>query len=189
MMKTIITTIFCYLFITSIAQKKTIHFSNITNAALLNGSSQSAFGFQTINGIRIDKWRIGVGVGLDNYGIKSIPLFIDVRKSFGNKKWQPVVYADGGIDYPLPNDYFSAKTFNGQNVFDFKNKFYGEAGIGINKKITSKLEFNVTLGFSYKHLSYFEYYYISYDPYIAGTNYTQKDFYYRRLALRLGVQF
>ena len=74
-MRPLITTIFCCCFIVSIAQKKTVHFSNITNIALLSGSSQNAFGLETINGIKVDKWRFGVGVGMDNYGIKSIPVF------------------------------------------------------------------------------------------------------------------
>lgn len=192
-MNSLITTIFCCCFIASIAQKKTVRFSNITNVALLKGSSQNAFGLETINGIKIDKWRVGIGVGIDNYGTKSIPVFVDVRRSFSNKKWQPLVYADGGIDYHLYNDAFNSKLFDQTNMFKLFNTFFGEAGVGLSKAISKKNSINITLGFSYKQLSYLERDFNATFPVIAGslynTNDIQKDFYYRRLALRVGMQF
>ena len=105
-----------------------------------------------------------------------------MRRSFGNKKWQPLVYVDGGVNFPLNNDNFSAKNFDGSNLFDLNNGFYGEAGLGLNKKIASKLILNFTLGFSYKYFSYLEYgyYFRDFPPYSGGQNpdALQKDFYY-----------
>lgn len=138
------------------AQKKAIKYNNITNIGWLNGSSQNAFTLQTINGIKIDKWQLGLGVGLDNYGTKSIPVFVDVRRTFGLKKWQPLVYADAGVNYTLRWGNFAVKDFNNEYYFDVNNTFYGEFGMGLSTKISKKTSLNITAGFSYKHLSYTE---------------------------------
>lgn len=174
------------------AQKKAMKYNNITNIGWLNGSSQNDFTLQTINGITIDKWQLGLGVGLDNYGTKSIPVFVDVRRTFGNKQWQPLVYADAGVNYTLRWGNFAVKDFNNQYYFDLNNTFYGELGIGLSKKISKKTSLNITAGFSYKHLSYTEkdnYAFIytnSMYPYPVSYDF---DFYYKRLALRVGLQF
>lgn len=172
------------------AQKKAIKYSNITSVGWLTGSSQGVFTIQTINGIKVDKWRVGVGVGIDNYGTKSIPVFVDVRRSFGHKKWQPLAYADAGINYTLHWGNFAVKDYNNQYYFDVDNTFFGEFGIGMSNKISKRACFNITAGFSYKHLSYREkdnYGFI----YPSGSNPTvyQFDYYYKRLALRVGLQF
>lgn len=174
------------------AQKKTIKYNNITNIGWLNGSSQNAFTLQTINGITIDKWQLGVGVGLDNYGTKSIPVFVDVRRTFGNKQWQPLVYADAGVNYTLRWGNFAAKDYNNEYLFDLNNTFYSELGVGLSKKISKKTSLNITAGFSYKHLSYMQ---RAYYPYLTlysvypTPQYYQFDYYYKRLALRVGIQF
>lgn len=172
------------------AQKKTIKYNNITNIGWLGGSSQNAFTLQTINGIKIDKWQLGIGVGLDNYGTKSIPVFVDVRRTFGNKKWQPLVYADAGVNYTLRWGNFAVKDFNNEYYFDVNNTFYGEFGMGLSTKISKKTSLNITAGFSYKHLSYTEknMYAFIYPSVNYPTTY-QLDYYYKRLALRVGLQF
>lgn len=175
------------------AQKKPIKYNNITNIGWLNGSSQNAFTLQTINGITIDQWQLGLGVGLDNYGTKSIPVFVDVRRSFGNKKWQPLVYADAGVNYTLRWGNFAVKDFNNEYYFDVNNTFYGELGVGLSKKISKKTSLNITAGFSYKHLSYTQdnlsYMFTTASSYYPPDSYSNFDFYYRRLALRAGIQF
>ncbi len=180
----------CFCSIMALAQsKQKIKFSNITNLGLLNGSSQNAFTLQTINGIKLDKWRFGVGVGVDNYGTKSIPVFVDVRKSFGNKQWQPLVYADAGINYTLRWGNFANDNSNNFSKIDLKNTFYGELGVGLSRNMSKKTSLNITAGFSYKHLSYNQFYYVYYDPYLPGSNYSINNFYYKRLALRVALQF
>lgn len=83
--------------------------------------------------------------------------------------------------------------FDLTNMFKLYNTFYGEAGFGLSKAISKKSSINITLGFSYKHLSYLERDYYDMHVIIIGspynTNDSQKDFYYRRLALRVGFQF
>jgi len=174
------------------AQKKTVRYNNITTIGWLNGSSQNAFTIQTINGVKINTWQLGLGVGLDNYGTKSIPIFIDARKTFGNKKWQPLVYADAGVNYTLRWGNFAVKDFNNQYYYDLNNTFYGELGVGLSKKISKKTSLNITASFSYKHLSYTEKdnnSFIFTGNSVTYTEAYQFDYYYKRLALRVGFQF
>jgi hypothetical protein len=109
----IIALCFCSLMATAQSKQK-IKFSNITNIGWLKGSSQNALTIQTINGIKLDKWFIGIGVGLDDYGATSVPVFVDVRRNFGNQKWQPLLYADAGINYTLRWGNFAVKDYNNQ---------------------------------------------------------------------------
>ncbi len=177
-------------------QKKSLFkFGSINSIGLLNGQSQTIFTMQTINGIKYKTWFTGLGASLDAYGYRSIPAFVDIRKTFGNKTLQPFVYADAGINFPLYSNALPRKLY-GSDAYKLYNSFYGETGIGISRKINNKLKFVISAGYSYKHFSYLQYnrYYYSgpvllvqYPPYM--NNNTQYDFYYRRLSVKMGLQF
>lgn len=188
-MKTLLLILLCNSYTTVIAQKK-VHFASSTNIGLLAGEAQITTSFQTINGIKIDKWRLGIGTGIDNYGTKSIPVIIDIRKIFGAKKWQHIAYVNGGIDFPLYNDYFrgtSASNRFNNYTYNLYNSFCGETGVGLSHPITKKYSLNITIGFSYKQLQYLE---TTNSNDVLGNKIAYAyHFYYRRFALRVGVQF
>ncbi len=189
-MKTLLLILFCSSCVKSIAQKNKVYFSSSANIGLLVGEAQKTASFQIINGIKIDKWRLGIGTGLDNYGTKSIPAFIDVRYTYGAKKWQHFVYANGGIDFPLYNNFFRGSTPNNnffKSTYKLYNSLCGEAGVGLSKPITKKLSLNLTAAFSYKHLQYLET--KNYNDVLGNKVTNMYNFYYRRLALRVGLQF
>ena len=60
---------------TASAQKNKIHFRSINSFGLIGGESQVSTAYQTVNGIRFSNWFSGVGVGIDNYQYKTLPLF------------------------------------------------------------------------------------------------------------------
>ncbi len=70
------------------AQQKTgtgnWQFHSINNIGLLEGQTGSAFQLQSINGMQYKSWYAGIGLGLDFYRYRTIPLFIDFRKEFGS---------------------------------------------------------------------------------------------------------
>jgi hypothetical protein len=81
-------TILGFLVISSIchAQKNAAwQFHSINQLGLLEGQIGSAFQIQTINGAQYKSWFGGIGIGLDYYRFRSIPLFLDFRKDFGKK--------------------------------------------------------------------------------------------------------
>lgn len=167
-------------------KKSLVKFSSINSMGFLTGESQTAFTLQTINGLKYKTWFAGVGAGMDIYGYQSIPVFADIRKTFGNKAWQPFVYADAGINYPIYSSTLPRKT-GGNEANKFYPTFYGEAGVGLRGAINSKTAFVLSVGFSYKHFRY-----LHFNPYYSPfptPATTQFDFYYRRLSVRMGIVF
>ena len=74
---------------------------SFTNQVGLMEGQKESFLVQTIHGIRTRSWFGGVGVGIDGYRVRSIPLFLDVRKTFGKKANALFAYADGGVHFSL----------------------------------------------------------------------------------------
>jgi len=52
-----------------------VRFSSVNVMGVGSGSNGESFVLSTINGISKDKWFTGVGVGLDYYRYRSIPVF------------------------------------------------------------------------------------------------------------------
>ncbi len=172
------------------AQKKTkISYLNTTGIGILSGQQQNSFTVQTINGVKWDKWSAGIGVALDNYANKSIPVFVDVRRSFGNAKWKPLLYADAGINFNVYSEKYPKPQFN---EYSLNNGFYGGAGIGLTTSISKKKSFIITAGYSYKQFNWSEPYtmWSSFRP--AGVDINalvQNTHHYRRWALIAGLSF
>jgi hypothetical protein len=137
----------------SFAQQKNIHsalqFHSINNIGLLEGESGSAFQLQTINGFQYKSWFGGFGLGLDFYKLRTIPLFIDLRKEFGKTSNKFFLFADAGINFYWEKDS-DFKQFQMNDTF--KNGIYGEAGAGYKLKLTRKFSVAFSGGYSYKKL-------------------------------------
>ena len=143
----------------SSAQKKTcnLKFHSINGISLLNGENEVSAGLQSVNGFQKGNLFAGVGVGLDYYIHRSVPLFADLRYEFGKKKDKFFAYVDGGVNFAWVED----DVFNGPIIFDgpimtnsskFHNGYYTDAGLGyiINVKKAGALV--LALGHSRKTL-------------------------------------
>ena len=165
-------------------------FTSINSIGSVYGNSQNVFVFQTINGISYKNWDVGIGVAFDGYGSQSTPLFIDVRHCLA-KNSNLFFYADAGVNIPWRTANFPEKySWNNEDAYKLNTTFYGEAGLGLKKLIANKSFFEVSLGYSYKHFSYVEQNVYSWG--IGGVNGKTDyvyDFFYKRLALRFGIQF
>jgi hypothetical protein len=178
------------------AQQKTanqkIQFHSFNSVGLIEGEAGSAFQPQTINGFQYKSWFYGIGVGLDYYRLRTIPLFADMRKEFGKNGNKFFVYADAGMNFYWKEDK-DAKQFYINDKF--KNGFYGEAGFGYKFRLDSKTGVFISGGYSYKKLTetgsngYF-------DPGwpitgINGYDYPPERINYNlnRLVLKAGIEF
>jgi hypothetical protein len=170
-------------------------FQSIANVGLLEGETGSAFQLQTINGVRHKSWFAGLGLGLDYYRYRTIPLFIDIRKEFGKGPGKLFVYADGGISFQWLTD--GEKTGYWQDD-KYHSGFYSDFGFGYTRSIGNKSALSISLGYSYKKLS--ETYLDSY-PYYYPANYIYTDtppqnasndqinYSLNRLSIKLGWMF
>lgn len=125
----------------------TIKYGTINQAGLLSGSQGESGMLETINGITINKWFTGVGVGLDYYAERDIPMFIDVRRDISNSKNTPFVYTDAGINLAWLNDQQKRQRSQPANS---PGLFY-DLGAGWKLGGRNKRAFIVSGGYSFKH--------------------------------------
>jgi hypothetical protein len=164
-----------------------IKFNSIVQAGLLEGESKNAFQAQAINGVQYRTWYGGVGVGVDNYKFRTIPLFIDIQKNIFKRPTTPFVFTDAGIHFPwVRNDQ--------KNIYvdsHFRNGFYFNLGAGYKINLFKNNALVFSTAFSLKHINELQKNYLFCDwmP-CPEQDYTQKYKYtLRRLALNVGWFF
>ncbi|HET7897958.1 MAG TPA: hypothetical protein VFL47_09820 [Flavisolibacter sp.] len=127
------------------AQKNTIAYDGSIRGGLLEGDNGSAFQLQTVNGIRYKTWSAGIGAGLDYYFARSLPVFLELRKSFGSSLKAPFVYAGGGYNFPWLKEEEKEWGFVEAN-----GGLYADAGIGYQIPVLKKSLLFFSLGYSQK---------------------------------------
>jgi hypothetical protein len=166
-------------------QKTKLNFYSAVQAGILEGEEGSSFQLQSINGIKYKTWATGIGVGLDYYHTRSIPLFLDIRKSIFNSSKSPFVYASGGYHFP----WSTTKDKFGYANLDSKAGIYYDAGIGYRLPVLKNNSLFFSAGYSLKRFSQE----VSYYTYCLTGNcpeYRQRfDYSFRRISIRTGLQF
>lgn len=167
-------------------EKAGIKFSATNQLGILKGSSDQTFQLQTINGVRYKTWFAGVGVGYENYYLKTIPLFIDIRRNLLSTKATPFIYADLGAS--LPSEKQKKETWQ---TSDYKAGFYYDVGIGYSAPIKGNLAFNFSAGYSQKQLHEARTNIVIWDfPPYGGNDYKEYfDYTFRRLSVKAALQF
>lgn len=134
--------------LTTVGQK-TLKFSSQNYVGILEGQSATSFQLQSINGVRYKTLFTGIGIGLDYYYLRSIPLFISVTKFLSSEKKPLYFSGDVGINFPWEKNY----VFNSSQRDHASPSLYWAAGIGYAfrfSKMSNRLLLN--LGYSYKHM-------------------------------------
>lgn len=129
-------------------QKQPLLFRSTVQGGLLEGEQGTAFQVKTINSLQYRTWSAGVGVGLDYYHTRSIPLFLDLRKAFGKGEAAPFLYAGGGYHFPWLGE--QDKIYG--NV-EATGGLYFDAGVGYQLPILKKSQLFFSAGFSQKNFS------------------------------------
>ncbi len=167
------------------AQKTGFQFGTSVQAGLLEGETGGAFQLQTVNGYQYKTWSAGLGVGLDYYHTRSIPLFLSFRKAFGTGAKTPFLYANGGYHFMWlrQKDKYWGET-------DADGGLYYDAGIGYQLPVLKNSSLFFTAGFSQKNFTRRE----SDGPVIAigpaPPPQTRKfEYNLRRLSIQTGLRF
>ena len=133
------------------AQQKT-SLRSIHSIGLLNGSKGAGLSLQSILGASLKNSFAGVGLGLDHYSFRSIPLFVDFRQELGRKKQRLFVYGDGGYNF----DWLTERQANQQrqmfSSINFKGGMYYDAGLGYLVRFDNSNALVFSLGYCYKEL-------------------------------------
>jgi hypothetical protein len=126
------------------------HFQSVNTVGWLHGKANNALQLQTVNGFRRNNWFVGIGTGVDNYQLRSIPLFLDARKDWGRSRDKFFLYADAGINWYWKRDG-DPKSFYVDNTFS--KGFYGETGAGYKCSLNRQIALVFSAGYSYKQLT------------------------------------
>jgi hypothetical protein len=159
-------------------------FHSVNNLGLLEGQAGSSFQLQTINGVQNRSWFGGIGVGLDYYRYRTIPLFFDIRREFGKNPNKIFLYADLGINFPWLTD--NEKSY--YLVDDkFSNEIYSDLGLGYKVKTGKNNNFLISLGFSFKKLTETYRSQVYYDPgHPADPQFDKINYNLNRLSIKMG---
>jgi hypothetical protein len=182
-MKKLITVIALFAMMQGMAQEKgknKVVFHSINQAGLLEGEGGHAFQIQTVNGIKIKSFFTGIGIGIDEYHTRSIPLFLDIRKDLKQTGKTPFIYADAGTHFIWPKGKDEWVHYENAGLFyDF----------GIGYKIPVKTNaVLLSAGYSFKSVSSKEnryYYWWNYYP----EDYIYYDYKLRRVSIKVGFAF
>jgi hypothetical protein len=123
-------------------------FQTMIQGGLLEGARGASWHLQTVNGAYYKTWFAGVGVGLDYYSMRTIPLFLDLRKDLFKNKRTPFLYADAGIHF----DWLKTKEKPGWGSSEYDRGFYYDAGVGYKIALGNRDALQVSTGYTMKRL-------------------------------------
>ena len=130
-------------------QDKKMQFKSINSLGLAEGQYGSAIQLQTINGIQKKRWFAGIGLGLDHYRFQSVPMFVDLRRSFGKKSNKIFIFANAGINFSDLTK--NQKKYSYPAGSAFENGVYLATGAGYDIKMTSRFSLSIASGYTYKN--------------------------------------
>jgi hypothetical protein len=168
------------------AQKNKIRFHSVNTVELIGGESQSAIGYQTVNGIKFSNWFSGIGVGVDDYRYKTLPLFVDGRWFLGDDK-SGFIYGDVGYNFPMKNK--PGKEIYYYDSYHFTGGIYTDIGIGYQVPLYKKSSVLFSLGYSYKKME--TKIGVNICPFTGPcyVDHSKYDFSFNRMILKAGLVF
>ena len=130
----------------SFSQKVKPKYSSINQVGVTWGGSDQDLHLQTVNGVFYKTFTAGLGVALDYYFHRTVPVFIDLRKDLFAKTETPFVYADLGLNMPWIKK-------NGEQTWqksEYDHGSYFDVGLGYKIKVHKKFSANLGFGYSQK---------------------------------------
>jgi len=129
--------------------KVPFHRVSVVQVGTIHGEQGMEMQLQLINGISYRSWQLGLGGGLDYYYVRSVPVFLDVRKLIKDDDGNLIfIYGQGGFNYPWVKKVASLQP---QDHFE-KGLFY-DAGIGYQFRAKKRSGFLLSAGYSQKWLT------------------------------------
>ena len=166
---------------------KKVQFEMTVLAGPTDGERGTSAQIEVIPSIKYKGYYIGVGTGVDYYFIRTIPVFLELKKVFTPNTNSVFVYADAGLDYPWPSN--NNKLMQGQ--MDLSNGHRLAGGIGYQISVFKKTFLQLSAGYSYKQLKqYVQGWVTIYDPRVDWFDFTQHyNYKLNRLAFNIGLSF
>lgn len=142
-----------FLFSTGGLAQSSWKFRSAESLGMLWGQAGQFGQVATVNGAAKGPWFLGVGVGLDYYRFRSLPVFLSVTKDLMPAKNGLFMTVDGGVNYPLyhrPEGYYDLSFATSE----FEQGPYWSAGLGYKIRLSPQSDqcFSLSGGYSFKDL-------------------------------------
>ncbi|HSF89747.1 MAG TPA: hypothetical protein VLA46_10040 [Saprospiraceae bacterium] len=145
-------------------------------------------------GLQSNGWLIGAGAAYDTYRYRTLPVFVQGRKMFTERKTKPFVMVSVGASLEMEEDQelpVEATPIWGRwmdPAYQYSNGIYAEGGLGIAFLTNKRIGINVSLSYSYKTIeeSYSDY---TWTGITTERIAVQNKYLMNRLSFRLGFQF
>ena len=175
----------CLFACASVAQKKTLPLAGSVLFGVMEGEQGNSLQLGATGGIKMKSWTTSIGTGLDYYGVRSIPIFLNVEKKILKGEQTPFVYLNGGYNFPW------VKSYNNSWWSETKATggiYYG-AGLGYQVPASKQIALFFAAGYSFKQFR--EEVTQRYECLIAPCpEYNEKINYgFRRLSVTTGLRF
>jgi hypothetical protein len=123
-------------------------FRSLNQIGVVHGQAGTTPLVQTINGFQYKSLTTGIGVGLDYYKQRSVPLFLDVRKNISTRPQTPFVYLDGGYHF-----LWTKEPMQEWLITERKGGWYYDLGVGYSLPAFKTGAVHLSLGYSVKKMS------------------------------------
>jgi hypothetical protein len=172
------------------AQKQRWQYGSIHQLGVLSGSSGEAFQMQTIHGLKKQSYFMGLGVGVDHYHTRTVPVFAAFRYHPFNQPAVPWLYLDLGVSAPWATDQQKGSSTWGTVNKDYRTTLFWDAGIAF--RLTGKADKGLLLQFGYSakemRYAYDAWNWIRPWPSTPEQTTTRVHEQFRRLSIKLGWQ-
>ena len=121
-------------------------FSVVSSVGIINGSSETSISIQSVAGFSCNQSFAGIGLGVDHYMFRTIPLFAEIRQDFGKKSRKLFLYADGGYNF----NWLTEQSSFGD--YDHKGGSYYESGFGFKSVFKNEGALLVSFGYNNKQV-------------------------------------
>lgn len=159
--------------------------------SLMNGSSEVGAQLSAQAGIELSKgWNVGLGSAIDYYYFRSVPVYVEVKKHFGNGPRRLFAFAATGVNlaWPTDEDQMKISRWNIIGEQNFRSGMYADIGIGYTLYNRHQRGLFTGLGYSVKTIS---------ESHIEQvwngltTSQTERktDFTFSRVLIRIGYKF
>lgn len=166
----------------------------VPQVGLVNGDHAVSGQVMLLAGKMKKNLGIGIGAGIDYYKVRTVPLFLDLRRNFSLAGRSLFVYLNLGynIASPLSSDYQSAGySWYSKDNDRFANGCYGDLGFGYLLSEKKHKTFFISIGYTVKSITekYDEKIYNNFPPYGQYVVAERKFGYlFNRLGLKIGVK-
>ncbi len=175
------------------AQKrvKKAPFYMVPQLGLVNGDHYVSGQLTLIGGFEKKDWAFGLGAGFDYYKLRTVPVFMDVRKNITASDWPVFAYANLGVNIPAPLE--TQRRFTGiwnATESSYQAGLYSDVGIGYAMLNKRKKGFILSLGFSTKGNTenYMETIYDQFPPYKANQFERKLSYSFNRVVCKIGFR-